>query len=598
MSYKALYLKYRPQTFEEVAGQEAIVRTLKNALANDKLAHAYLFAGPRGTGKTTMARLLAKALDCSEGIGHQCNHCENCVAITEGTHPDVIEIDAASNNGVDQVRELIEKVNYAPIKGRYKVYIIDEVHMMTDAAFNALLKTIEEPPERVIFILCTTEPYKVLPTILSRCQRFDFGKIPEEEMKAKLADILQKEGVSFDEKSLPLIVRLADGGMRDALSILDQVIAYSGSSLHQEDVLAMFGLASDEEKIDLLVSLKKGDVSRVVGKSEAYLASGIDIRRLVSELIGFLKDLLIYEKTKTPALMDSLNEQEARELSRSLGPKDCNRMLQKLVATQNDFKNVSDIRALFELALLQMATDSNDDEPVKPAPVIAKPEPKPEPKPELKPEPKPEPKTEVKPEPKPAPAPKVEEKPVEDAPDWLLAEDHPIEESKPKASEAKPAPTPKPQPVTPIDTSSITRPNIATSGTAFHLEDDQLFSIMVLANRNERTELVKNWDRLDPLRLDPKFGALASLLYEGKPYALSAEAMILSYRFTTKAELANLVANQEPLEQLAATLIGRKVFIYAIDPDVQTRVRGIYFSKMQLGKLPKRDEVKLVLPKI
>ena len=155
MSYKALYLKYRPQTFEEVAGQEAIVRTLKNALANDKLAHAYLFAGPRGTGKTTMARLLAKALDCSEGIGHQCNHCENCVAITEGTHPDVIEIDAASNNGVDQVRELIEKVNYAPIKGRYKVYIIDEVHMMTDAAFNALLKTIEEPPERVIFILCT-----------------------------------------------------------------------------------------------------------------------------------------------------------------------------------------------------------------------------------------------------------------------------------------------------------------------------------------------------------------------------------------------------------------------------------------------------------
>ena len=155
MSYKALYLKYRPQTFEEVAGQEAIVRTLKNALANDKLAHAYLFAGPRGTGKTTMARLLAKGLDCSEGIGHQCNQCENCLAITEGTHPDVIEIDAASNNGVDQVRELIEKVNYSPIKGRYKVYIIDEVHMMTDAAFNALLKTIEEPPERVIFILCT-----------------------------------------------------------------------------------------------------------------------------------------------------------------------------------------------------------------------------------------------------------------------------------------------------------------------------------------------------------------------------------------------------------------------------------------------------------
>lgn len=576
MSYKALYLKYRPQTFEEVAGQEAIVRTLKNALANDKLAHAYLFAGPRGTGKTTMARLLAKALDCSEGIGHQCNQCENCLAITEGTHPDVIEIDAASNNGVDQVRELIEKVNYSPIKGRYKVYIIDEVHMMTDAAFNALLKTIEEPPERVIFILCTTEPYKVLPTILSRCQRFDFGKIPEEEIKTKLADILQKEGVSFDEKSLQLIVRLADGGMRDALSILDQVIAYSGSSLHEEDVLAMFGLASDEEKIDLLTALKKGDVSRVVGKSEAYLASGVDIRRLVTELINFLKDLLIYEKTKTPTLMDSLNEAQARELSHFIGPKDANRMLQKLVTTLNDFKNVSDIRALFELALLQLATDTHEEETAKPAPIVTKPEPKPSAKP--------------------IPSPKVEEKPVVDAPDWLLAEDHPVEESK-KAPETAPKPKTATPPA-PLDTSSITKPVIATSGPSFHLEDEQLLDIMVLANKGERTELVKKWDRLDPLRLDPKFGALASLLYEGKPYALSSEALILSYRFALKAEHANLVANQEPLQQLAAILIGRKVFVYAIDPDVQARVRGIYFSKMQLGQLPRRDEIKLVLPKI
>ena len=166
MSYKALYLTYRPQTFEEVAGQKPIVRTLKNALATGKMAHAYLFAGPRGTGKTSMARLFAKALNCEQGLGHQCNECQNCQEVANGTHPDVIEIDAASNNGVDQVRDLIEKVRYAPIKGNYKVYIIDEVHMMTTGAFNALLKTIEEPPENVIFILCTTEPFKVIPTIL------------------------------------------------------------------------------------------------------------------------------------------------------------------------------------------------------------------------------------------------------------------------------------------------------------------------------------------------------------------------------------------------------------------------------------------------
>jgi DNA polymerase-3 subunit gamma/tau len=226
MSYKALYLTYRPQTFEEVAGQKAIVRTLKNALASGKMAHAYLFAGPRGTGKTTMARLFAKALDCEEGLGHQCNKCSNCLAISEGSHPDVIEIDAASNNGVDQVRDLIDKVKYAPIKGKYKVYIIDEVHMMSTGAFNALLKTLEEPPENVIFILCTTEPYKVLPTILSRCQRFDFSKLSDEEMRGKLLEVLTQEKTVYDEEGVKAVIALADGGMRDALSILDQVLAY------------------------------------------------------------------------------------------------------------------------------------------------------------------------------------------------------------------------------------------------------------------------------------------------------------------------------------------------------------------------------------
>ena len=215
MSYKALYLTYRPQTFEEVAGQKPIVRTLKNALTTGKMAHAYLFAGPRGTGKTSMARLFAKALNCEEGLGHQCNHCQNCQEVANGNHPDVIEIDAASNNGVDQVRDLIEKVRYAPIKGNYKVYIIDEVHMMTTGAFNALLKTIEEPPENVIFILCTTEPFKVIPTILSRCQRFDFSKLSYEEMSEKLHEILDKEGTKYTEAGLKTIIDLADGGMRD-----------------------------------------------------------------------------------------------------------------------------------------------------------------------------------------------------------------------------------------------------------------------------------------------------------------------------------------------------------------------------------------------
>ncbi len=588
MSYKALYLKYRPQSFEEVAGQSVIVRTLKNALANDKLAHAYLFAGPRGTGKTSMARLLAKALNCEEGVGHQCNHCSNCASISDGSHPDVIEIDAASNNGVDQVRDLIEKVTYAPLKGRYKVYIIDEVHMMTDAAFNALLKTIEEPPEDVIFILCTTEPYKVLPTILSRCQRFDFGKIPEDDMEKKLIEILQNENATYENKALRLVMKLADGGMRDALSILDQVLAFSSSSLNEEDVLAIYGLASDDEKVDLLLSLRNGDVARVVGKSESYLAGGIDIRRLVAELITFLKDLLIYEKTVDSSLMDELSVEHAKELSKKISPKDCNFMLNELISAQNDFKNVSDIRSLFELTLLRIASkeDKQEDNVVSQV--------KPTPKIEVKPEKKEEP----KPAPQPAPIKKEPMRVVEnEAPDWLFEEDKPIVEEK-VAPAPKPQPAPKvePKPVKKIDTSKITRPNIASDGPTLSLADDQLINIMVLADKNEKMILKNNWKGLESLRLDPVIGPLANLLYEGQPYALCNEALIISYRYQAKAKKANIVSNQLPMQELLASLLGRKVFIYAIDPEVQSRVQKEFFAKQQISSLPKKEEVELKLP--
>ncbi len=252
MSYKALYNKYRPASFEEVAGQQSIVRTLRNAINSGKIAHAYLFCGPRGTGKTSMARLFAKALNCEEGIGHQCNKCSNCLALNSSSHPDVIEIDAASNNGVDQVRELIDQVRYLPIKGRYKVYIIDEVHMMSQGAFNALLKTLEEPPDHVIFILATTEPHKVLPTILSRCQRYDFTKIDDADLKAKLLWIAGMEDFSYEDAAIDEIVRLADGGMRDALSILDQALAYGDGSVNEKDILSVFGLTSSKQRVELL----------------------------------------------------------------------------------------------------------------------------------------------------------------------------------------------------------------------------------------------------------------------------------------------------------------------------------------------------------
>ena len=243
MAYKALYRKYRPSTFEEVVGQKHVVMTLQNAIKNNKLAHAYLFCGPRGTGKTSVAKLLAKTINCTSE-NKPCGHCANCIDIQESTHPDVVELDAATNNGVDEVRELIEKVKYAPMQGKYKVYIIDEVHMMTSSAFNALLKTLEEPPEYCIFILATTEPHKVLPTIVSRCQRFDFNKVSVPVIKERLRYIVGQEGITCDDDALQLIAELAEGGMRDALSVLDQCIAYSQDNITAEDVSTVYGIAT------------------------------------------------------------------------------------------------------------------------------------------------------------------------------------------------------------------------------------------------------------------------------------------------------------------------------------------------------------------
>jgi DNA polymerase-3 subunit gamma/tau len=649
MSYKALYLTYRPQTFDEVAGQKPIVRTLTNALASDKIAHAYLFAGPRGTGKTTMARLFAKALDCEEGIGHQCNKCSNCQAITDGNHPDVIEIDAASNNGVDQVRDLIEKVKYAPIKGRYKVYIIDEIHMMSTGAFNALLKTLEEPPDNVIFILCTTEPYKVIPTILSRCQRFDFTKLSDEEMEGKLKEVLIAEKTDYDENGLKAIIKLADGGMRDALSILDQVLAYSNNKLREDAVLTIFGLASEDEKIDLLNAIKEGDVTRVVGKSEAYLAGGLDVRRLVAELISILKDLLIFEKTSDATLLEEVTVNEASSLAKILSTKDCDEMITSLIDAQNDFRNVSDVRSLFELTLLRMAARSDASNPTA---QIAE-EPKPLPKKEAVPEPikvvQPLPQAAPKPvlitanlkkdvpAPTPTPiavkqvqvAPAPEPIKAETPPDFLFEEEKTSEEAKPapilpkKSSKAKdkepikevaapitaptsaiPAPTSAPAeatvlvpPSVTLNTSSVTKPAIATGGDQYDLPDDEIVKIMVLADKNERIALVDKWNAFEPLKVDPKLGNLATLLAEGNPFCLCKDAIILSYNFTRRKNEANIEANQEPLEQLLATVLGRKVFIYAIDPTDRNRITTAFFNLQEVNKLPARADIQLNLPK-
>ncbi|ACB77844.1 DNA polymerase III subunit gamma/tau [Opitutus terrae] len=292
--YQVIARKWRPQTFDDVVGQDHVVRTLKNAIARNRIAHAYLFVGPRGTGKTSTARIFAKALNCTDGPKADFDPNDPaCKAIAEGSHLDVIEIDGASNNGVDQVRDLRDTVQYAPAQGRYKVYIIDEVHMLSAAAFNALLKTLEEPPGHVKFVFATTDPQKVLPTIISRCQRFDLKPIPPDLIIARLKQIAASEKITISAAALECIARMADGGMRDAQSILDQMISFCGTDISEADVLDVYGLVSAEKIAELAGALAAGDHRKIVAIVDDCDTNGRDLVRLLSDLQAFVRAALL-----------------------------------------------------------------------------------------------------------------------------------------------------------------------------------------------------------------------------------------------------------------------------------------------------------------
>ena len=295
MAYVALYRKWRPQGFDALVGQEAVRTALTNALETGRIAHAYLFAGPRGTGKTSTAKILAKAVNCEHGpTPNPCNECQNCVRINDGTSMDVFEIDAASNRGIDEIRDLREKVAFAPVSGRYKVYIIDEVHMLTTEAFNALLKTLEEPPPHVIFILATTEPHKIPATIHSRCQRFDFRRVTDADIVKRLREVADGSGIAADDDALQLIAVQADGGMRDALSLLDQC-GVMAERVTAETVRSVLGIVGREALRELVKAIGEGQVPRALELLETLLAGGKDVKQIITELAEYLRAVLLYK---------------------------------------------------------------------------------------------------------------------------------------------------------------------------------------------------------------------------------------------------------------------------------------------------------------
>lgn len=335
MSYQALYRVWRPQTFEDLVGQDMITKTLKNALATKQTTHAYLFAGPRGTGKTSCAKLFAKALNCPNQVnGDPCNECEMCKAITAGRLNDVIEIDAASNNGVEEIRDIRDKVKYAPTQADYKVYIIDEVHMLSTSAFNALLKTLEEPPANVVFILATTDPHKIPATIISRTQRFDFKRITSGAILERMEYILKQKQFEYDEQALNVIARAAEGGMRDALSILDQVLSFGENKVTLDNALLVTGSVTRENLIKYLSQVQNHETVAGLQTIHAILDEGKDSKRLLEDLINCCRDLLLYKQA--PEMLEQTGSVMIDDEFKSMAEKSNPETLYRYIDTLNE----------------------------------------------------------------------------------------------------------------------------------------------------------------------------------------------------------------------------------------------------------------------
>lgn len=575
MAYKSLYRAYRPQVFDDVSGQEAIITTLKHAVEENKIAHAYLFCGPRGTGKTTVAKIFAKAVNCDHEP-KPCGECESCKAIENGTHPDVIEIDAASNNGVEQVRDLIDKVKYAPVQGRYKVYIIDEVHMMSSGAFNALLKTLEEPPSHVIFILATTEPQRILPTIISRCQRFDFTSLTDEEMISRMEHVMKQERKSYEEGALAQIAKLANGGMRDALSILEQCLAYNDDHLSVDDVNSIYGILSMDDKLRFIKVMLSQDMEEALKLVDKMDHNGTDIKRLTYDLIDILKDIIIYKNTHNDKILFNLTKKQAESLAPYITSDEALDFIHLFVDASEKYVRAVNPHIYFELAVLKVCNQDHDHKAViMPKEQIAQ----------------------------------VNEDSHDDVIDTSTTEEiEPVtepeevivkEDDQPKITQ-----TDKPM-INSIDEIDSQQPPV------FHYENEKedettdysdldiqvdiedIMNILVQADKHVLIDVQEKWPVIRNYMTQLKVAKYANMLSVGKPVAACSQAIVIAYEFMPDVNAVNYYKNYRALESLLEEVFGKKYRFVAMQMDQWLELRKHFIVLMRQHKLPQPGPIAL-----
>ena len=560
--YQALYRKYRPQTFDEVVGQKHIIQTLKNAIVQDRIAHAYLFCGPRGTGKTSIAKIFAKMLNCEDKEHAPCGECLNCQMVQNGSHPDIIEIDAASNNGVDEVRDLIDRVKYAPMQGTYKIYIIDEVHMMTTGAFNALLKTIEEPPAHVVFILATTEPNKVIPTIISRCQRFDFNKVSLQDLISRLQIVCRSEKIDIDEEAVYLIAQLSDGGMRDALSILDQCTAFCTSNISVDDVRQIYGVMTTEELGTLFYDLYKGNTEALIRTLNDAEASGMDLKRLTQDMISLLKDSLILDRAPQTGLVLPAHKEVIQEkFMISPSPFRLN-VLNELMDTYTKFHYASSILDYLETAFLKCVLNSD----------IPK-----------------ESKIEQK----------VENKSKENGISELKITDSSYDLSSDyseidKKEENNAENTTKIDDLKISDVSRETLKQDRNEDRKIRLEEEYVLQLLVGAQKKERQIDTQKMSQNEYYLSDLKFGRFASTLRNAHIVASGKNYMIVGVNSEIEAKEINSLQLEEGYESFTESILGVTKVVFALDSKQEQKVLEDFKIRWAEKTLPEAAEVQIV----